>query len=409
MAPANRRTASALLVVGLAAACTAIGHGFGRLSYPFVLPAMVDDVLGTYSRAGLLGMANVGAYLAGLLVVIKLSGRVGLVGFLRIGLTGVTAGLALMAVAPSFTVLCLAMVLTGAFNAAIWVPASAMVASAVSARHRGLASGALGAGYGLAIVFAGQLTRGVAASSGPATWRPVWAVMAVLGAGVLAAVLLRLPAEAGGQRGVAGLGTGALRRLPGSQPLVVTYAGFALGYVVYTSYLVAALSDGAGFSPGHAANAYSVLGLTGIAGGLLVGRLSDVFGRRRVLLGAHLLMASCALAVLPGAEPWVTLSAAVFGVFASGLPAAVATYVADHLEPLDVARAFGAVTLAFGVVQTIGPPLGGFLVDLTGGFTATFLLAAAAHATGALAAALLPRGRVAARSAGQGPEQDTKG
>lgn len=396
MTHASRPATSGLLVVALAAACTAIGHGFGRLSYPFVLPAMVDDVLGSYSRAGLLGMANVGAYLVGLMVMIKWSGRVGLVGFLRIGVAGVTAGLALMAVAPNFAVLCVAMVLAGGFNAAIWVPASALVASAVSERHRGLASGALGAGYGLAIVFAGQLTRGVASSSGPDTWRPVWAVMAALGLVVLAAVLLRLPAERGERRSVPGLGLEAMRRLPGSAALVVTYAAFALGYVVYTSYLVAALSDGAGFSPGHASNAYSVLGLTGIAGGLLVGRLSDVVGRRRVLLGAHLLMAGCALAVLLGAEPWVTLSAAVFGVFASGLPAAVAAYVADHLEPLDVARAFGIVTLAFGVMQTLGPPLGGYLVDLTGGFTATFLLAAGAHAVGAVAAVVLPRARAAA-------------
>ncbi len=65
-----------------------------------------------------------------------------------------------MAVAPSYAVLCLAMVMTGGFNAAIWVPASARVASAVSERHRGLASGALGMGYGLAIVFAGQLAAG---------------------------------------------------------------------------------------------------------------------------------------------------------------------------------------------------------------------------------------------------------
>ncbi len=49
------------------------------------------------------------------------------------------------------------------------------------------------------------------------------------------------------------------------------------------------------------------------------------------------------------------------------------------------------------------PPLGGFLVDLTGGFTETFLLAAAAHATGALArscrvAGWLPAPPVRARS-----------
>ena len=387
----TRALPGALVVVLLAACCTAIGHGFGRLAYPFVLPAMVDDLVGNYSRAGLLGMANVGAYLAGLLVMIKLSGRVGLADFLRIGLAGVTAGLALMAVAPSYAVLCLAMVMTGGFNAAIWVPASALVASAVSERHRGLASGALGMGYGLAIVFAGQITRGVAAVEGTDAWRPVWAIEAALGVVVLVAVLLRLPRETVDRKVVAGIGLGTLRRLPGWAPLIVTYAGFAMGYVVYTSYLVAGAQDEAGFSPGHAANVYSLLGLTGIAGGLLVGRASDLLGRRTVLLAAHVLMAACALTVLVGLEPWVSISAGIFGIFASGLPAAVAAYVADHLEPAGVAAAFGVVTLAFGVAQTIGPPLGGFLADATDGFRWTFLLAAGAHGVGAVSAAMLPR------------------
>lgn len=386
-----RAVPRALVVVLLAACATAIGHGFGRLSYPFVLPAMVDDLVGNYSRAGLLGMANVGAYLVGLLVMIKLSGRVGLVDFLRVGVAGVTAGLALMAVAPSYAVLCLAMVMTGAFNAAIWVPASALVASAVSERHRGLASGALGMGYGLAIVFAGQITRGVAAVEGAGAWRPVWAIEAALGFVVLVVVLMRLPRVTVDRRVVAGIGIGTLRRLPGWGPLVVTYASFAMGYVVYTSYLVAAAQDEAGFSPGHAANIYSLLGLTGIVGGLLVGRMSDLVGRRTVLLAAHLLMAACALTVLVGLEPWVSISAGVFGIFASGLPAAVAAYVADHLEPAGVAAAFGVVTLAFGVAQTIGPPLGGFLADATDGFTWTFLLAAVAHGIGAASAVMLPR------------------
>ena len=381
----------ALVVVVLAASCTAIGHGFGRLAYPFVLPAMVDDLVGSYSRAGLLGMANVGAYLVGLLVMIKLSGRVGLADFLRVGLAGVVAGLALMAVAPSYAVLCVAMVMTGGFNAAIWVPASALVASAVSERHRGLASGALGMGYGLAIVFAGLLARGVAAVEGADAWRPVWAVQAALGLAVLVAVLLRLPRVTVDRQVVPGIGLGTLRRLPGWAPLIVTYAGFAMGYVVYTSYLVAGAQDEAGFSPGHAANVYSLLGLTGIAGGLLVGRMSDLVGRRTVLLAAHLLMAACALTVLVGLEPWVSISAGVFGIFASGLPAAVAAYVADHLEPAGVAAAFGVVTLAFGVAQTAGPPLGGFLADATGGFVWTFLLAAGAHGVGAVTAAMLPR------------------
>lgn len=380
----------ALLVVALAASAVAVGHGFGRLSYPFLLPAMVDGVVGTYARAGLLGMANLGCYLVGVLVVIALSGRTSLAGFLRVGLLGVTAGLACLALAPSYPVLLVGMALVGGFNAAVWVPATALVASATTT-HRGLASGALGVGYGGAVVTAGALTRAVQGQLGPGAWRPVWAALAVLSVVVLVAVVVALRPVPLAPRGTAGPNRSALRRLPGAGPLVVTYACFALGYVVYASYLVAALRDDAGFPPGDAAAVYAVTGLTTVAGGLLAGRLSDRVGRRRVLAGGHALMALSALAVLLGAQPWVGLSAAVFGLFSSGLPAVVAAYVADHLEPAGVAAAFGVVTIAFGVTQTLGPPAGGWLADSTGAFTATFALAAAAHAVGCAAAVLLPR------------------
>ncbi len=365
----------------------AIGHGFGRMSYPFLLPAMVADVVGTYGRAGLLATANLGAYLVGLLVMIRLSGRVRLADLIAVGLLGVTGGLALMSVAPNYPTLVVAMMLAGGFNGALWVPASALAASAVSQRHRGLASGALGVGTGGAIVLVGGLSRSID------SWRTVWAVEAALGALVLGVVLLRLPrvAVAGNVR--SGLGLAALRHLPGWAPLMVTYATFAFGYVLFTNYLVAALRDGAGFSQQAAAGAYSALGLTSVVGGLLVGRLSDMIGRPRVLIAAHVLMAVCAAAVLFGSHLLALVSAAAFGVFSTGLPATVAAYVADHLEAVDVAAAFGVVTIAFGVTQTVAPFLGGFLADVTGGFRLTFLLAAGAHLVGATAAGFLPGGR----------------
>lgn len=395
--PGRRQAAGT--VVALAAASVAVGHGFGRLTYPFVLPAMVDDVVGNYGRAGLLGTANLGAYLVGLLVVIVLSGRVALRSFLRVGLAGVVAGLALLSVAPNYATLAVGMVLTGGFNAAVWVPASALAANAVPEHRRGLAVGTLGMGFGLAIVAAGRLTRAVESAAGDGAWRPVWAVEAALGAAVLAAVALGLRSEpAPGRRPGGGVRLDTLRRLPGGYALTATYAAFALGYVVYTSYLVAALEDDAGFSAGRAAAAYSAFGFAGVVGGVAVGRASDRLGRRTVLVGAHLVMAACAGATLLGADPWVTAAAAAFGLFSTGLPPVVTAYVADHLEPAEVAGAFGVVTIAFGVAQTLAPPAGGALADATGAFTLTFLLCVAAHVLGALVAALLPRRRPAARA-----------
>jgi predicted MFS family arabinose efflux permease len=182
----------------------------------------------------------------------------------------------------------------------------------------------------------------------------------------------------------------SLRRLPGAAALTVSYACFAMGYVVYSSYLVAALKDDAGFSAGHASLVYSVVGLFGIVGGLLVGRLSDRLGRRNLMVGAHLLMAASAFAVLLGAEPWVAISAAAFGIFASGMPAVVAAYVADHLEAVAVAGVLGVVTIAFGLSQALGPLLGGWLADASNAFVLTFVLSATAHLIGAAAGLALP-------------------
>jgi MFS family permease len=377
-----------LVVVGLAAAAVAVGHGFGRLTYPFVLPAMVDDIVGSYSRAGLLGLANLASYLLGVLVVIWLSPRVALAWFVRIGLLGVTAGLAVLAVAPSYAILVVGMAMTGGFNAAIWVPSSALITAAVPARHRGLAAGALGMGFGIGLVLAGQLTRLVQAGDEDA-WRPVWAITSGVGFVVLVAFALGLRGETV-TRPSGPPALSSVRRLPGAVPLIVSYAAFGLGYVVFSSYLVAALRDDAGLSAGHAAAVYSLTGLMSIVGGLLIGRVSDRLGRRNVIVGAHLLLCAGALAVLLGAEPWVALAAAVFGVFTSGLPAVLAAYIADHLDPVAVAGAFGIVTMFFGISQAIGPPLGGWLADVTGAFTVTFVLSATAHLVGAIAGAGLP-------------------
>ncbi|HZG93878.1 MAG TPA: MFS transporter, partial [Mycobacteriales bacterium] len=71
------------------------------------------------------------------------------------------------------------------------------------------------------------------------------------------------------------------------------------------------------------------------------------------------------------------------GAMMSGLPAVIAAHLSDVLTPREFAGAFGRCTLAFGVAQLCGPPLGGFLAQATGGFLAAFVLAAAVAAAGA--------------------------
>jgi MFS family permease len=101
-------------------------------------------------------------------------------------------------------------------------------------------------------------------------------------------------------------------------------------------------------------------------------------------------MATCAVVVLVHTEPWVALCAIGFGIAFSGLPAVIAAHLGDHLDPRGFSAAFGMLTLFFGVVQVVGPQLGGWLADATGGFTLTFVLSSLAATVALAACARLP-------------------
>jgi predicted MFS family arabinose efflux permease len=387
----TRPAARPATVIGLGMLGVAVAQAFGRFTYPVLLPAIQDDLLGSYAAAGFLGTLNLFAYLVGTLAVTTTAHRLEPVRLVQGGLALSAAGLALIAVAPSGVVVGMGLVLTGVAGAVIWLPTPGLAGSVVRPERRGLAMGLVSMGVGLGIVFAGQLAGWVRRSSGDDVWRPVYVVEAAIAVAAVVATLLWLRPSGGGTGKASPGGLGALRSVPGWLHLTVAYAAYGLSYTLFVSFLVAALEDDAGFSSAHAGTVFALLGLAVVVGGVLLGRLSDRVGRRPALVGGFLLMAVCAVGVLVGAEPWVALSAIGFGLSFSGLPAVIAAHLGDHLEPRGFSAAFGTLTLFFGVVQVVGPQLGGWLADATGGFTTTFVLSAAAATVALVACALLPR------------------
>ena len=93
------------------------------------------------------------------------------------------------------------------------------------------------------------------------------------------------------------------------------------------------------------------------------------------------------------AEPWVSISAVLYGLPLTATGGLVVGYLGDHLHGSAIAAAFGAITLPFGLAQAVAPWLGGWVRDTTGSFTATFLVSAAALGVAAVSATLLPRAR----------------
>ena len=256
--------------------------------------------------------------------------------------------------------------------------------------RRGAAIGLSGTGIGGGIVFATALAAVLQSRGGDGSWRTVYLVEAVLALVVLGLCLLFLRPAVHASDDVAPRAA-ALRRVPGWIGIVGGYTAYGLAFSVYTSYLVTALEDDAGFTPGHAAGVYALVGVSFIGGGVLFGPLSDRWGRGRTLVSGYLLMAAAILLVPLGAEPAASVSAVAFGLTMSGLPTVIAAHLADVLTPREFAGAFGRCTLAFGVAQLCGPPLGGVLAERTGAFSVSFVLAASVALLGAAASVAVLR------------------
>lgn len=375
------------------AAC-GVTQGFARFTMALTLPDMTEDLLGSYSAAGWAGTANLGTYLLAVIGVSRIGSRVDPAVLVKIGLTATTSGMLIVATAPNYPVLLAGMCLAGSGGAGVWVPATVVVNTIVPESRRGFALGLSTAGIGVSIVVTGRIAALVHRRWGEDAWRQVWLIEVVIAATILIPVLLCLVRVHARGIVVRRNSERALRLLPAGRSLLASYGLYGIAFSLYTSFLVAALEDDAGFSPTHASLVYSLLGIFSAIGGVLVGRLSDHRGRRSSLVLANSVTAGCCLAIPLGMEPFASASALLFGLLMTGSGTVVVAYVGDHLEGADIAAAFGMLTLALGLAQVVSPPVGGWIADRTHGFGTTYVIAGTMAALAALMAVRLHAGPV---------------
>lgn len=391
MTGAGGRGSSLALLVALAILTNLAGQGFGRFSYPLLLPDMREDLGYSYTLAGLLGTVNLIAYLGGVILLSVVSGRLSSAQIVVLGLALCTVGTAVLVVAPDYAALAVGMALTGAGAAGTWVPVAAVVSASVDARRRGTVLGLVSMGFGLGVLLGGQLRAAVYAVAGDGSWREVWLIEVVITAAVLLAAVLWFRPSQGASAGRVKSPAATLRTVPGWLELVVSYTAIGLGYILYASFLTSLLEKEAGFSSSHASTIFSLLGFATVVGAVVAGHLTDLLGRRPALFLASVMLTACTLLVLARSEPWASVSALAFGLPLTASGTVIIAYLGDHLPGATLTAVFAVVTVVFGVTQAVGPWLGGALRDLTGSFTATFILAAAAFALSAAAAHALPR------------------
>uniref|UniRef100_A0A8C2C9Y3 Solute carrier family 16 member 12a n=1 Tax=Cyprinus carpio TaxID=7962 RepID=A0A8C2C9Y3_CYPCA len=160
--------------------------------------------------------------------------------------------------------------------------------------------------------------------------------------------------------------------------LLVSFLFLAYGCSVPFVYLVP-YSLSAGVSPQQAALLMSILGVSGIVGTITFGWIADRKCLRPYRVVSYMLAVgseglSCLfLPLLNGFSLLVPFSL-IYGYFDGAYVALIPVVTSDTVSSSHLTSALGVVYFLHAIPYLISPPIGGWLVDQTGSYTATFFL-----------------------------------
>ncbi len=125
-----------------------------------------------------------------------------------------------------------------------------------------------------------------------------------------------------------------------------------------------------GITPMAAVSVYSVAGLSGLGGRLLLGTLADRVGAKPVLVAGLMVQALCVSTYLVVGQigEFYALSV-VFGLAYGGVMPLYAILVRDFFGARIMGSVFGAVSAFASLGMAIGPVAGGWVYDTTGAYT----------------------------------------
>jgi predicted MFS family arabinose efflux permease len=371
-----------ILILSLA---PTIGLGIGRFAYALVLPDMRDSLGWSYSAAGFMNTINAAGYLAGALVASRLIKRLGLAATVRWGTLTCVASLALSALSGNFVVLSFARLFVGLGAAAVFVGGAALAATIAQSRpeRANFLLSLFYAGPGLGILSSGLIAPFVLQAFGPGSWWIVWWALTLLTM-VMTIPLLLAPIDTRAAIADAAPAKFAIR------PVLIYLIGYFLfgaGYIAYMTFMIAYIRDAGGGAAAQSAF-WCLIGLSAFVTPWLWRRVlaRDSCGiSTAIILGVNAIGA--ALPLLGHSTAWLAASALVFGVSFFAIVGSTTAFVRFNYFPAAWPTAIAAMTIAFGIGQTLGPLFTGAITDALGSLSYALNVGAAMLAVGAVAAA----------------------
>ncbi|KAM9837872.1 LOW QUALITY PROTEIN: monocarboxylate transporter 12-B [Aulostomus maculatus] len=170
--------------------------------------------------------------------------------------------------------------------------------------------------------------------------------------------------------------------------LAVSFLFLASGCSLPFVYLVPYALSG-GISHQHAAFLMSILGIIDIVGNITFGWLTDRKCLKPYRLVCYIFSVAmeglcCLFAPLLHSFPFLVPFAVLYGYFDGAYVALIPVVTSDVVGAPYLSLALGVVYFLHAIPYLISPPIGGWLVDITGSYTGTFLLSGAALLASAL-------------------------
>jgi MFS family permease len=241
--------------------------------------------------------------------------------------------------------------------------------------NRSLAVSLVSAGMGVAPMTISPLARWLTSAY---DWRTAMMVIAIL-AWVLmipAALLVRRPpaaatdgAASGPEAAVAnGLSVAEAFRSPQFIVLALTFFACCAAHSGPIFHMVS-YAIGCGVPAMAAVSIYSVEGLAGLGGRLLLGVLADRLGAKRVLVAGLAVQAVAIITYLfvNQLDQFYAL-ALVFGAAYGGVMPLYAVLAREYFGPRIMGAVFGAAIMASSIGMALGPVAGGWVFDAFGGY-----------------------------------------
>ncbi|GAN77304.1 MFS transporter [Acidisphaera rubrifaciens] len=137
----------------------------------------------------------------------------------------------------------------------------------------------------------------------------------------------------------------------------------AIDQTVVIPAVPAMAADLKGF--GHLAWIVSAYLLTATVATPVYGKLSDIYGRRRLLMPAIAIFAVASVLCALSQSLWQLVAArALQGIGGAGLMAMAQAAIADVVSPRERGRYQGYMASAWGIASIVGPIVGGWVTDV---------------------------------------------